>query len=194
MHLRERRGGAQRDRRQEREHLSLDPLRDRPELARRAVLERADADARGGECRSELLLPQRVLLGLEPDDRFTDLRERLRRRAPVRSLARDTGACLLPELGHAHREELVEVRRDDRAELDPVEQRQARVGREAEDAPIEVEPGQLAVEELPSSRPWRRPRPQRRDVRPSFLGPGHCVDGHDQDLTGANPLCFIPRG
>ena len=49
--------------------------------------------------------------------------------------------------GDAHHEELVEVRREDRAELHALEQRLARVGGEVEDAVVQVEPRELAVEE-----------------------------------------------
>jgi hypothetical protein len=50
------------------------------------------------------------------------------------------------ETGDAHGEELVEVRRDDPAELDALEQRQVRIGCEREDASVPVEPRQLAVQ------------------------------------------------
>jgi hypothetical protein len=43
-------------------------------------------------------------------------------------------------------EELVQIRGEERAELDALEQRDPRVGRELEHALVEVEPRQLAVE------------------------------------------------
>ena len=53
---------------------------------------------------------------------------------------------LVLQAGDAHHEELVEDRRDDPAELDPLEQRLVRVGRELEHAPHQVELRQLAVQ------------------------------------------------
>lgn len=51
------------------------------------------------------------------------------------------------EAGDADHEELVEVGGEDREEADPLEQRHLRVGGEVEDALIEGEPAELAVEE-----------------------------------------------
>ena len=54
---------------------------------------------------------------------------------------------LVEQAGDPDHEELVEVRREDRAELDPLEQRLVGVGGEVEDALVQVEPRQLAVEQ-----------------------------------------------
>ena len=57
------------------------------------------------------------------------------------------GGLLAHEPGDADHEELVEVRGEDRAELDALEQRHRRVVGELEHAGVELEPGELAVEE-----------------------------------------------
>ena len=48
--------------------------------------------------------------------------------------------------GDPHHVELVEVRREDRQELGPLQQRQRRVGGQRQHAGVEVEPAQFAVE------------------------------------------------
>ena len=73
--------------------------------------------------------------------------ERLAHGAPVRKLARVAGVQLVHQAGHADAEELVEVRREDRAEPDALEERHSLVGGELEHPRVEVEPGELAVEE-----------------------------------------------
>ena len=69
------------------------------------------------------------------------------------------------ELRHPHLEELVEVAREDREELRALEDRPPRVARELEHAAVELEPGQLAVEETLGgvahpTRVDRRPAPR----------------------------------
>ena len=56
------------------------------------------------------------------------------------------GLHLLAQAGHPDLEELVEVAREDGQELHPFEQRIALVARLVEDAGVELEPGQLAVQ------------------------------------------------
>ena len=73
-------------------------------------------------------------------------------RAAARAVRRAKGrpgAALRDEAGHPDAEELVEVRRDDPAQAHPVEQGQPCVGREVEDAGIEIHPGRLPVLESP---------------------------------------------
>ena len=72
--------------------------------------------------------------------------DRLRGRAPVLQGRLEAGLDLVVQAGHAHHEELVEVVRVDRAELQALEQRDARVLGELEHALVELEPGELAVE------------------------------------------------
>ncbi len=55
---------------------------------------------------------------------------------------------LLAQAGHADHEELVQVRAEDREELDPLEQRVGRVLRFFEHPLVEFQPGQFAVDEM----------------------------------------------
>ena len=73
--------------------------------------------------------------------------ERLRRGEAVGGAHGEPGRLLPHQAGDAHHEELVEVRGEDRAELDALEQRLRLVGREVEDARVELDPRELAVEE-----------------------------------------------
>ena len=61
--------------------------------------------------------------------------------------ARRAPCLLVEQAGDAHHEELVEVGREDGAELDALEQRLRSSAGELEDALVELEPRQLAVEE-----------------------------------------------
>src|SRR5581483_3676211 len=54
---------------------------------------------------------------------------------------------LVEHAGDANHEELVEVRREDAAELDALEKRLVGIGRELENALVQVEPRELAVEQ-----------------------------------------------
>ena len=64
----------------------------------------------------------------------------------VRADVLDAGPILLQQRRDAHHEELVEVRGDDGEELDALEQGMRRVERLVQDALIELEPAELAVD------------------------------------------------
>ena len=88
-----------------------------------------DADAGRGERRHDRLVPAGVLLGdelLGPPGDPLQLRERLE---PVgrRVLRQHVAERLLAQPGHADHEELVQVRREDRQKLHPLQQRIVRV-------------------------------------------------------------------
>jgi hypothetical protein len=74
-------------------------------------------------------------------------RERLGGGQPVRPGANLSGCELTLEPGDAHHEELVEVRAHDGEELHSLEQRDGRIQRLFENAPIELEPRELAVDQ-----------------------------------------------
>ena len=79
----------------------------------------------------------------------------------------------------AHHEELVEVRRVDRAELHALEQRRGRILGDLEDAVVEVQPRELAVEvELGSGEV------HQASLICSLSGAGALGSGH---ITGAHP-------
>jgi hypothetical protein len=76
-------------------------------------------------------------------------RHRLRAREPVRPRRRLVPRVDVPlEGGHAHHEELVEVRAEDGEELHPLQQRHGGIPRLVEDAPVELQPRQLPVDEI----------------------------------------------
>ena len=81
------------------------------------------------------------------------------------------GVELLHEARDPHLEELVEVLAEDGEELGPLEQRQAVVLGQGEDAGVEVEPRELAVQEALGSVGERRM--PVRGVRGSGVQPGH---------------------
>ena len=94
-----------------------------------------------------------------------DLDQLLGRGAPVGAGAADAGGHLVLQAGDPHLEELVEVLAEDRQELGPLEQRDAVVLGQRQDALVEVEPGQLAV-----AVPLRGASAAARPRRGSALG------------------------
>ena len=68
-------------------------------------------------------------------------------RQAVRDCGGATRLVLAPQAGHADLEELVQVGREDREELDALEERVAGVAGLVEDARVELDPRQLAVED-----------------------------------------------
>ena len=94
----------------------------------------------------EQLGQQCALLGLERADLDEALRDLLLRRAAVVGQLLHPGDRLLLEAADPLHEKFVEVRRGDGQELHPLEQRIALIQRLGEDAPVEREPGELAIE------------------------------------------------
>ena len=88
----------------------------------------------------------RLALG-ELVDARPDGGQLLARGEAVRRAHAEAGRDLVLQASNAHPEELVEVLAGDGEELGPLEQRHPVVGREGEDARVEVEPRELAVEE-----------------------------------------------
>ena len=104
-------------------------------------------DAVPGELRQHLPAQDFTLPGIEPAHLGADRRQLLGGCAAV---GRDPGhAARELELQAAHplHEELVEIAAEDRDELQPVERRHRRVLRLGEDPLVELQPGELAVEE-----------------------------------------------
>jgi hypothetical protein len=71
-----------------------------------------------------------------------------RRREAIGPGGRIARAELPLEPGHADHEELVEVRAEDGEEFHPLEEGHARVLRLFEDAPVELEPGELPIDQI----------------------------------------------
>jgi hypothetical protein len=72
--------------------------------------------------------------------------ERLRRSQAVGRAHGEPGGLLAHQARDPDHEELVQVRREDGAELDALEQRLRLLGGEVEDARIELDPRELAVQ------------------------------------------------
>ncbi len=98
--------------------------------------------------RLDLFVPKRILLRHHLVHDALDGFENLGRAHPVRSdiarLARD----LLLDAGDANLEKLVEIRAHDPEKLDPLEQRLGWILRFFKNAAIELEPAQLAIDEI----------------------------------------------
>ena len=138
-----------RERRQHRQHRVAEERAERRAAARRRARPRRRAGCRApasaGSSSSIVSVVERV------HERVRALGDRRRAAAPASGPARSgvvsPSSIALLEAGDPHHEELVEVRRGDRRELDPLEQRRRRVGRLLEHALVEREPRQLAVDE-----------------------------------------------
>jgi hypothetical protein len=116
-------------------------------LAVVAVGERDDLHAAARELGHQLL-EDAALLVHEPVGALGDLVEHLGERELTRCRP-PPGACagVLEQPGDPHHVELVEVGREDRQVAHPLEQRHLLVARELEHAAVELDPGELAVEQ-----------------------------------------------
>ena len=135
------------ERRQHGIDLPVEERRQLVELLLGAVRDPADQDPFLLERGAQLALPEARLLGRQREHSLADLGQRLLRRASVQRVNREARRLLAHEATDAHREELVEVLGEPRAERQALEERETWVGGELEDALVEVERGQLAVEE-----------------------------------------------
>jgi hypothetical protein len=144
--LRERVRGIEPDRREQRAHLVAERRGDPLALRRRELAPAQQPHAAVGERGQDLGVEARVLVGDQRmrlgGDRGVG-RAELAQRHPRR---RHLRAQVAHHAGDADLEELVEVRRDDRQEAQPLEQRDRRVVREREHAPVEREQRELAVD------------------------------------------------
>src|SRR5207302_9915416 len=95
----------------------------------------------------DLLVEQAALAGEHRTHYGVDRGELLARRVAVERQLTDVAHELLLETAHALHEELVEIVVEDRDELQPFEERVRRVLGLAEHSPIELQPGDLPVEE-----------------------------------------------
>jgi len=134
---------------QRREHWEHALLEDRHQVLVVASIECRPVDELHSVRRQ--LAQQVVEHGLLVDDEAigggADLGElRLRRQSVVRRL-RDAGRDLILQRGNAHLEELVEVRRADGTELEPLEQRHTGLFRQRQHTPVERQPTQFTVQQ-----------------------------------------------
>src|SRR5262245_8734104 len=136
-----------RQRRHDRQQRLLEILVEESRLLGGELPRLEQVDALGGQERLELIEKAPVLLVTQPARSLRDGGERLSRAqavGPGGPVARTDPA---PKASDTHHEELVEVRAHDRQELDALEQRNRRVFRFLENATVELEPRQLAVDE-----------------------------------------------
>ena len=145
--VRERVPGVDGERREDREDLVVEPPPERLVVLRDVVVVE-DRDALGPQLLADAR-PDRGVVRRQLPDADADLRQLLGGGHAVGRLVRRAGLGLPPEPGHADLEELVEVGREDREELHPLEQGIARVTRLVEHARVELDPRQLAVEDRP---------------------------------------------
>ena len=96
----------------------------------------------------ELVVPKSVLRRDHLMHGALDGVKGLGRRHSVRADIARFALDLLLDAGDANLEKLVEVRADDREKLDALDQRLGWVLRFFEDAPVELEPAQLAIDEI----------------------------------------------
>src|SRR5262245_2126294 len=112
--------------------------------------------------------PALLLVARELRHRLTNTRELFGRCQAVRALGKDALAQLTFEAGHAHHEEFIEVVGGDRQKSHPLEQWMLCVCSLFQHTAIEMQPGQLAVDEprrLRSQRLRRAIRGWRSDIR-----------------------------
>ena len=115
-----------------------------------------DLDAGLGEGRNDAGVVKAHLPLHEPFDAAADGLELIQRRHPVGRGHRHRRQHLLLQPGHAHLEEVVEVLAEDGEETDPFQKGQAGVFGHGQDALVEVEPGQLPVQESVGVRDRQR--------------------------------------
>ena len=135
-----------RERREHRKDLPVEDLLELAELLLLEIVDLGDDDALLRQGRLQLALPELRLLAREVERALADLGQGFPRRAPVGRAQRDSSYRLVHQARHAHHEELVEVGREDRAEVHSLEQLQAWIRGDFQDARVEIEPRKLAVE------------------------------------------------
>ncbi len=139
--------GVEGQRRQQRKDLRME-IRGQVATDRIGVVRRIEkADALFGQGRSELRLPAGCRILQHPGGSLAYRRQQRRDGHAVDRGSIDGARAQLPEeRGDADHEELVEVRRRDREELDALQQWMGVVERLVEDALVEIEPAQLPVD------------------------------------------------
>jgi hypothetical protein len=99
-----------------------------------------------GELRQQLLMKAVPVLPDQLARRLADRAQLGLRRHAVRGTLHDAGGDLLLESRHSDLKELVEVAAADGEELEPLEQRRARVERLVEHPAIELQPREFAID------------------------------------------------
>ena len=122
----------------------------RSAFLRSGAVDQHDADCRQRRAQFQ---PALLLVAGELRHRLADPRELLGGGEPVRALGRDALPHLTLEAGDAHHEEFVEVVGRDRQKAHPLQQRMVLVGGLLQHPPVEVQPGQFAIDEIVAAAP-----------------------------------------
>ncbi len=144
--VRKRASAPDHQRGEDREHLALEELLELLALDLGRLLGRDHADSVLGERRAQVALNGAADALALVEDPLADRRQGLRRQHPVGGLGLSAGLNQVLEVGDPDHEHLVQVRLPDGRELGPLEQRHGGVLSELQDAVVELEPGELAVE------------------------------------------------
>ena len=139
-------GRIDRKRRQQREDVVEEVILDPAALAPGDVAPVDQHDAGIGEKVAQVA-PDRLLIGGELRDGLVDQDELFRGRHSVRAALGNAFADLRLDTGDADHEELVEVIGRDRQEPHPLQQRVAGIDQFLEHTTVEMQPGELAVDE-----------------------------------------------
>ena len=136
-----------RERRQDGIHLRVEEGVERPALLRRQLSDGHEPHAARRQLREDVVVEAGARLFHQVPYPEVDPVKLLARGHPVVKRVLHVGGHLAPQARHADHVELVEVRREDREELQPLEQRDARILRLRQHPGIELQPGELAVEQ-----------------------------------------------
>ncbi len=151
---RERMRRVDRERREQREHLTQEVILQPGLFLPGHIRSVNQRDFRRGELDAQFP-PPRLLIAGERRHRFGDACELLGRRETVGASGGDAGAQLAAQAGHAHHEKFIEVVGGDREEPHPLEQGMGGVLGLLEHPAVEVQPGQLTVNETVRARRQR---------------------------------------
>src|SRR6266536_962739 len=100
------------------------------------------------QLRQQFIFPKRILRRNQVTHRFLDAIEYFRGAQPVRANVARLALNLLFDSGDANLEELVQIRTDDGEKLNPLDERLPLILRFFENAAVELEPAQLAIDEI----------------------------------------------
>ncbi len=139
--------GIDRERREHREDFRLEIRIQRGALVRRHLVDRHDPDAGGIELRDQDFV-QALPTPLERlANALVNRLERRVRSQTIRSRDLDARRHLPPQGSQPDHVELVQVRAEDREEFQPLEQRSAIVFSLLQNAAVELQPRELAIQE-----------------------------------------------
>ena len=135
-----------RERRQDGEDLCFEKCPDRVRLARRKVPHLHELNAMGGQRRPQLVAQRTAATFEQRAHAHVNRLQLFRGSKRVRLILRCARRDFAPQSGDAHHIELVEIRTEDREELQALEQRDTLVQCFFKDTRVEVEPTELAIE------------------------------------------------